>query len=161
MAINRLGAQQGAAAFTATTQGGLAALAQELRSQRLGRVIVLQGKPQERAQVAQALARELGFRLDLAAVVSKYIGETEKNLSRVLGQSNRSSAILFFDEADALFGKRTEVKDSHDRYANDPSHLFASFQGVLLLGVNRKEDLPHGVVLKSRVVSTRDHWPPR
>jgi hypothetical protein len=70
---------------------------------------------------AQTLARDLGkdlYRVDLGAVVSKYIGETEKNLKRVFAAAEKNGAVLFFDEADALFGKRTEVKDSHDRYAN-------------------------------------------
>jgi SpoVK/Ycf46/Vps4 family AAA+-type ATPase len=103
----------------------------------------------------------LGLRLDLGAVVSKYIGETEKNLSRIFAQANHSSGILFFDEADALFGKRSEVKDSHDRYANDLSNLLFSFHGVVLLGVDRKENLPHGLLQKSHIVATRDYWPPR
>jgi SpoVK/Ycf46/Vps4 family AAA+-type ATPase len=70
---------------------------------------------------AEVLARELHLelhRIDLTRVVSKYIGETEKNLSQIFAASAAGNAILFFDEADALFGKRTEVKDSHDRYAN-------------------------------------------
>ena len=70
---------------------------------------------------AEVLANELRldlYRIDLPAVVSKYIGETEKNLRRVFDAAEDGGAILFFDEADALFGKRSEVKDSHDRYAN-------------------------------------------
>src|SRR5262249_34655405 len=70
---------------------------------------------------AEVLAGELRldlYRIDLSSVVSKYIGETEKNLRRVFDAAEQSGAILFFDEADALFGKRSEVKDSHDRYAN-------------------------------------------
>ena len=70
---------------------------------------------------ASILAAELGldlFKIDLSQVVSKYIGETEKNLDRIFTAAEDSSAILFFDEADALFGKRSEVRDSHDRYAN-------------------------------------------
>jgi SpoVK/Ycf46/Vps4 family AAA+-type ATPase len=70
---------------------------------------------------AHTLARDLGkklYRVDLGAVVSKYIGETETNLRRVFNAARKSRAVLFFDEADALFGKRTEVHDSHDRYAN-------------------------------------------
>jgi hypothetical protein len=148
MAVNRLGEQNAAAL------GGLAGLAQQLRSQRLGRIIVLQGIPQQRAQVAQALGKELG------AVVSKYIGETEKNLTQAFAAANHAGAILFFDEADALLGKRTEVKDSHDRYA-DLSRLLPTFLGILLLGVNHKENLPDGLLLKSQVVPTQDYWPPR
>jgi hypothetical protein len=74
-----------------------------------------------RLVAAQTLAHTLGenlYRIALNTVVSKYIGETEKNLGRVFDAAKRSHAVLFFDEADALFGKRTEVKDSHDRYAN-------------------------------------------
>jgi len=70
---------------------------------------------------AEILAAHLGlglYRIDLAHVMSKYIGETEKNLDRVFDAVEGSGAILFFDEADALFGRRTEVRDSHDRYAN-------------------------------------------
>jgi len=161
MAVSRLAAQQvPAVQSTAATPNGLAALARQLRSQRWGRITVLEGPSYQRAPVAQALAGELGSPLNLGAVVSKYIGETEKNLSRILAPYNHSSGILFFDEADALFGKRTEVKDSHDRYAS-LSALLPSFRGVLLLGVDRKESLPLNLVLSSRVVSTRDYWPPR
>ena len=70
---------------------------------------------------AGVLSRQLGlelYRIDMKQVVGKYVGETEKNLSLAFAEAERQNAILFFDEADALFGKRTEVKDSHDRYAN-------------------------------------------
>ena len=68
----------------------------------------------------EGIAREAGlalYRIDLAKVVSKFIGETEKNLQRVFEDARATGALLLFDEADALFGKRTEVKDSHDRFA--------------------------------------------
>lgn len=58
------------------------------------------------------------FRIDLSRVVSKYIGETEKNLSRLFDKAEDKSWVLFFDEADALFGKRTDIRDAHDKYAN-------------------------------------------
>jgi SpoVK/Ycf46/Vps4 family AAA+-type ATPase len=84
--------------------------------------VLFTGKNRTGALVAaQTLARDLGkdlYRVNLGAVVSKYIGETEKNLKRVFAAAEQNCAILFFDEADALFGKRAEVKDSHDRYAN-------------------------------------------
>jgi SpoVK/Ycf46/Vps4 family AAA+-type ATPase len=70
---------------------------------------------------ARRLAGQLGrslLRIDLSAVVSKYIGETEKNLERLFERAQASDAVLFFDEADALFGSRTDVKDAHDRYSN-------------------------------------------
>jgi SpoVK/Ycf46/Vps4 family AAA+-type ATPase len=84
--------------------------------------ILLTGKDRSRRLVAaQTLAHTLGkdlYRIDLSAVVSEYIGETEKNLGRVFNAAKDNHAVLFFDEADALFGKRTDVKASHDRYAN-------------------------------------------
>ena len=85
------------------------------------------------------------YRIDLSRVVGKYIGETEKNLGRVFAAAKASSAILFFDEADALFGKRSEVKDSHDRYANmEVSCLLRKiekFRGLVIVATNRKENL--------------------
>jgi SpoVK/Ycf46/Vps4 family AAA+-type ATPase len=80
--------------------------------------------------------------VDLKAVVSRYIGETEKNLSRVLGKAERSDAILFFDEANALLGKRTNVKDVHDRYANlDTNYLLDRLEhheGLTILATNQQ-----------------------
>jgi SpoVK/Ycf46/Vps4 family AAA+-type ATPase len=74
-----------------------------------------------KAAAAEAVARELGqdlHRIDLSAVVSKHVGATEKNLASAFDEAERGSAVLVFDEADALFGKRTEIRDAHDRYAN-------------------------------------------
>jgi len=92
---------------------------------------------------AGVLAREAGldlWRIDLSAVVSKYIGETEKHLDRVFAQARDGNAILFFDEADALFGKRSEVKDAHDRYANiEVAYLLQrleAYDGVVILATN-------------------------
>ena len=89
------------------------------------------------------LAREAGldlWRIDLSAVVSKYIGETEKHLDRIFALARDGNAILFFDEADALFGKRSEVKDAHDRYANiEVAFLLQrleTFDGVVILATN-------------------------
>jgi SpoVK/Ycf46/Vps4 family AAA+-type ATPase len=97
---------------------------------------------------AEVLANELRldlFRIDLATVVSKYIGETEKNLRRVFDAAADGGAILFFDEADALFGKRSAVKDSHDRYANiEIGYLLQrmeSYQGLAILATNMKNAL--------------------
>ena len=97
---------------------------------------------------AAVLARELGlelFRLDLATVVSKYIGETEKNLDRVFEAADGSNAILFFDEADALFGKRSEVKDAHDRYANiEVAYLLQkmeTYPGAVILATNFRHNI--------------------
>jgi len=92
---------------------------------------------------AEVVAGELGLellRVDLSAVVSKYIGETEKNLQRVFDAADRSDAILFFDEADALFGKRSETKDAHDRYANIEINFLLQrleeFEGTAILATN-------------------------
>jgi SpoVK/Ycf46/Vps4 family AAA+-type ATPase len=89
------------------------------------------------------LAREAGldlWRIDLSSVVSKYIGETEKQLDRIFATARDGNAILFFDEADALFGKRSEVKDAHDRYANiEVAYLLQRlevFDGVVILASN-------------------------
>jgi ATPase family associated with various cellular activities (AAA) len=97
---------------------------------------------------AEVLARELQldlYRIDLSAMVSKYIGETEKNLRRIFDAAEDSGAILLFDEADALFGKRSEVKDSHDRYANiEVSYLLQrmeSYRGLAILTTNLKAAL--------------------
>ncbi len=97
---------------------------------------------------AEVLAAELKldlYRIDLSAVVSKYIGETEKNLKQVFDAAETGGVLLLFDEADALFGKRAEVKDSHDRYANiEVGYLLQrmeSFQGIAILTTNLKSSL--------------------
>jgi len=97
---------------------------------------------------AEVLANTLGlalYRIDLSAVVSKYIGETEKNLRKVFDAAEETGAILLFDEADALFGKRSEVKDSHDRYANiEVSYLLQrmeAYRGLAILTTNHKAAL--------------------
>jgi ATP-dependent 26S proteasome regulatory subunit len=97
---------------------------------------------------AQVIAAELGmdlYKIDLSTVVSKYIGETEKNLERIFTQARNSNTILFFDEADAIFGKRSEVKDAHDRYANiEVGYLLQrmeSYDGVVILSTNLRSNL--------------------
>lgn len=97
---------------------------------------------------AEVIAAELGlnlYRIDLATVVSKYIGETEKNLDRIFRLAERSNAVLLFDEADALFGKRSIVRDAHDRYANvEIAYLLQrleSYSGVSILTTNLSENL--------------------
>jgi len=101
-----------------------------------------------KTMAAEIMARELGFPIypvHLTQVVSKYIGETEKNLTRVLKTAQAKKAVLLFDEADALFGKRSEVKDSHDRYADiEVSYLLEklkSYPGLVILVSNQKVDL--------------------
>jgi SpoVK/Ycf46/Vps4 family AAA+-type ATPase len=106
-----------------------------------------------KTMAAQVLAAELGleiFRVDLATVVSKYIGETEKNLDRIFGAAEGSNAILFFDEADALFGKRSEVGDSHDRYANiEVAYLLQKMEGypgAVILATNFRRNIDDAFV---------------
>ena len=101
-----------------------------------------------KTMAAEAIANELHldlFRIDLSSVVSKYIGETEKNLSKLFDTAEDTGAILFFDEADALFGKRTDIKDSHDRYANiEINYLLQrmeNYRGLAILATNLKETL--------------------
>ena len=108
---------------------------------------------------AEVLAHDLRldlYRIDLSAVVSKYIGETEKNLRRLFDAAEDGGAILFFDEADALFGKRREVKDSHDRYANiEINYLLQrmeSYRGLAILATNMKAALDPAFLRRLRFV---------
>ena len=110
---------------------------------------------------AEVVARELDldlYRVDLSAVVSKYIGETEKNLRRVFDAADASGAVLLFDEADALFGKRSEVKDSHDRYANlEISYLLQcmeAYRGLAILTTNLRDALDRAFLRRIRFVVT-------
>jgi hypothetical protein len=108
---------------------------------------------------AEVVARELGldlFVIDLSQVVSKYIGETEKHLRKVFDAAERGGAVLLFDEADALFGKRSEVKDSHDRYANiEVSYLLMrmeAYRGLAILTTNMKKALDQAFMRRLRFV---------
>jgi hypothetical protein len=108
---------------------------------------------------AEVLANELQLdlhRIDLARVVSKYIGETEKNLARVFDAAESSGAILLFDEADALFGKRSEVRDSHDRYANiEVSYLLQrieTYRGLSILTTNLKQSIDGAFLRRLRFI---------
>ncbi len=101
-----------------------------------------------KTMAAEVIADELGldlYKIDLSTVVSKYIGETEKNLEKIFNEAASSNAILFFDEADAIFGKRSEVKDAHDRYANiEISYLLQrmeAYDGVTILATNLRANL--------------------
>jgi SpoVK/Ycf46/Vps4 family AAA+-type ATPase len=106
---------------------------------------------------AEVIASDLRldlYRIDLAGVVSKYIGETEKNLRRLFDAAESGGAILFFDEADALFGKRSEVKDSHDRYANiEINYLLQrmeAFRGLAILATNMRSALDRAFLRRLR-----------
>ena len=112
-----------------------------------------------KTMAAEAIARRVGldlYRVDLASTVSKYIGETEKNLSRIFDAAEASGAVLLFDEADALFGKRSEVKDSHDRYANiEVAYLLQrveSYRGLAVLTTNLKGSLDRAFLRRIRFV---------
>ncbi|MBQ9631838.1 MAG: ATP-binding protein [Lachnospiraceae bacterium] len=113
-----------------------------------GVAIVLYGPPGTgKTMAAQVLAHELGldiYRIDLSMISSKYIGETEKNLSKIFEAAKNSNAILFFDEADALFSKRTSVESSHDKYANaETSYLLQKieeYDGVSVLATNNLQN---------------------
>lgn len=108
---------------------------------------------------AEVIAQELRlnlYRIDLSAVISKYIGETEKNLRMLFDAAESGGVILFFDEADALFGKRSEVKDSHDRYANiEINYLLQrmeAFRGLAILATNMKSALDNAFMRRLRFV---------
>jgi SpoVK/Ycf46/Vps4 family AAA+-type ATPase len=101
-----------------------------------------------KTMTAGVIARDFGldlYKIDLSSIVSKYIGETEKNLDRIFRAAKSSNAILFFDEADALFGKRSEVKDAHDRYANiEVAYLLQKieeYEGVVILASNLSKNI--------------------
>jgi hypothetical protein len=112
-----------------------------------------------KTMAGEVLANELRldlYRIDLSQVISKYIGETEKNLRRVFDAADEGGAILLFDEADALFGKRSEVKDSHDRYANiEVSYLLQrmeTYRGLAILTTNRRDALDTAFLRRIRFV---------
>jgi AAA+ superfamily predicted ATPase len=113
------------------------------------------GKTMSAEVLAGALELDL-YRIDLSAVVSKYIGETEKNLRRIFDAADAGGVILLFDEADALFGKRSEVKDSHDRYANiEVSYLLQrmeSYRGLAILTTNMRSALDVAFLRRIRFI---------
>ena len=125
-----------------------------------GLAVLFAGPPGTgKTMAAEVLARELGLplhRVDLSQVVNKYIGETEKNLRRVFDACEASDLIVLFDEADALFGRRTQVRDAHDRYANlEVSYLLSRMErakGLTILATNRKEDLDGAFLRRLRYV---------
>ncbi|HKY01859.1 MAG TPA: ATP-binding protein, partial [Burkholderiales bacterium] len=112
------------------------------------------GKTMGAEVIAEALQIEL-YRVDLSGVVSKYIGETEKNLRALFDEADRADAMLFFDEADALFGKRSEVRDAHDRYANiEINYLLQrleNFSGIAILATNMRQHLDEAFLRRIHV----------
>ncbi|MGH6919071.1 MAG: ATP-binding protein, partial [Geminicoccaceae bacterium] len=112
-----------------------------------------------KTMAAQIVAAELEmdlFRIDLASVVSKYIGETAKHLRQIFARAARMNAVLLFDEADALFSKRTDVSDAHDRYANaDTSYLLQlleEYRGIVILATNKKQNIDPAFIRRVRYV---------
>ncbi len=111
------------------------------------------GKTMAAQVIAASLKLDL-FRIDLSMVVSKYVGESSKNIERILSRAKNMNLVLLFDEADSLFGKRTEIKDAHDRYANtDTNYLLQaieSYPGIIILSSNRKENIDSGFTRRLR-----------
>ncbi len=113
------------------------------------------GKTMAAGIIAHDLKLEL-YKIDLSTVVSKYIGETEKNLSRIFNEAETSNAILFFDEADALFGKRSEITNAHDRYANiETSYLLQKmeeYEGITILASNLRQNLDQAFLRRMQFI---------
>ena len=112
-----------------------------------------------KTMAAQIIAGELDidiFKIDLSRIVSKYIGETEKNLDRIFSAAGNSNVILFFDEADALFGKRSEIKDAHDRYANiETAYLLQKieeYEGIVILATNLRSNMDEAFVRRMHYI---------
>lgn len=125
-----------------------------------GRVLVSGQTRSELRTLGVALAAELDrdlYCVDLSRLVSRYIGETEKNLARVFALAEATEAVLFFDEADALFGRRTDVKDSHDRYSNqEVSYLLERVEahpGLVILATNQRKNLDEAFLRRLRFVT--------
>jgi hypothetical protein len=134
--------------------------ARRLFPQGKGLIALFNGSPGTgKTMAAQVIAAELQrdlFRIDLSAVVSKYVGETSKNIERILSRAQRMDALLLFDEADALFGKRTEIRDAHDRFANsDTNYLLQAIEqypGIAILACNKKANLDGGFMRRLRYI---------
>ena len=129
-------------------QNTLRVVATEARTAPNTSVLIAGGAGAAGARAAETIGADLRrtvSRIDLAALVSKYLGETEKNLDVLLRDAEQANAVLLVDEADALFGKRTDVKDSHDRYANlDVNALLARierYHGVVVLATNASTNI--------------------
>jgi len=111
--------------------------------------VLLIGPPRSgKTRTAAVMGNETGlsvYRIDLSRVVSKYVGETEKNLEKIFDRAEDKNWILYFDEAEALFGKRTEVRDAHDRYANqETSYLLQkieNYKGLVIVSTNLKKNI--------------------
>jgi SpoVK/Ycf46/Vps4 family AAA+-type ATPase len=112
-----------------------------------------------KTMAAEIIANELGlelYKIDLSSVVSKYIGETEQNLDRIFTAAQNANVILFIDEADALFGKRSEVRDSHDRYANiEIAYLLQKmeqYEGIAILATNLRQNMDEAFIRRLQFI---------
>jgi SpoVK/Ycf46/Vps4 family AAA+-type ATPase len=150
------------AALPAKDMVRVRALAAQLRRARKQKPLLLSGR--RAAVAANAIAHGLGldlYRVDLSAVLSKFVGDTEKNLKRVFDEAEARGSVLLFDEADALFGRRTDVKDAHDRFANlEAAYLLRrieQFRGLVILASRSQRPLP--AALRRRLVL--ELFPPR
>ena len=142
--------------------------AAEKTSRRIkrGHKVLFHGPPGTGKTIAATLlGKDNGlpvYRVDLTGIVSKYIGETEKNLERLFTKATQKNGILFFDEADALFGKRTNVRDAHDRYANiDTAWLMQrieAYKGLLIFATNSKDNIDDAFIRRLQAVI---HFPVR
>jgi hypothetical protein len=157
------------------------AFLREPKRQRAGWTVVVSGTEKLRLGHATGIAVASGakpLRVSLDEVVGKYVGETEKNLSALFDKAQQSDLVLFFDEADALFGKRTSVKDSHDRYANQEiayiTRRLKEHADLVIVGVSGAPTRPSTIDWVDTIVTTRPQaekdaplpwhrvcWPPR
>ena len=135
-------------------------LEQSARSGVRGNITVFSGPSGTgKTMAAEALANRLKtpfIKINLKTIASRYIGETEKNLDKVFNSAQRAGTVLFFDEADALFGKRTNVKDAHDKYANQETNYLLkrseSFSGLVILATNNRQNIDQALMRRVRHV---------
>ena len=151
--------------LSAAVREQIKSIADPYRSQR-GQLGLFSGtQATDKTLAARVLAAQLGYdayRVDLAAVASKYIGETEKNLSALLDTGEARQAVLLFDEADSLFGKRTNVDSADERFANQETNYLLqrveTFDGLIVLATNSRSDLDDAVL--RRLTWSIDFTPP-
>ncbi len=132
----------------------------KLSRRQIGSAVLFNGfSGADRQSAAALLGQELGmdvYSINLAGIISKYIGETEKNIDRVFAEAKDRKWLLFFDEADALFGKRTETKDSHDKYANAELNYLLQriedYHGVVIIATNMKSDVDDAFTRRIRYI---------
>ncbi|HEY3939762.1 MAG TPA: hypothetical protein VGL97_20180 [Bryobacteraceae bacterium] len=132
-----------------SSNAGFLQLISNLQQDASARLLIIEGPAAERTQLGESIAAKLGCRIERVS------GEIGANAAQFLPIPERGGAILLFDEGDALFGKRTEAKDSPDRYAN----LETQFDGRIIFGVENADSLPPALVKRSKIITVRDYWP--